>query len=79
VASSDVEHTQLTAFGRNFTLKGYVLADMATSEKVCDKKDLLLSKYIPHSAMILISDTAYQANQPSSQNNTLPKKPAVLT
>ena len=61
---------ELTAFGRKFKLNGYVLTDVAAKDKVGDSKDLLLSKYIPLSAMILLSDTAYQANQPSSQNNT---------
>jgi hypothetical protein len=59
---------ELTAFGRNFKLHGYVLTDVAAKDKVGNSKDLLLSKYIPLSAMILLSDTAYQANQPSSQN-----------
>jgi hypothetical protein len=61
---------ELTAFGRNFKLKGYVLTDMTAKDKVGNSRDLLLSKYIPLSAMILLSDTAYQANQPSTQNNT---------
>jgi hypothetical protein len=59
---------ELTAFGRNFKLHGYVLTDVAAKDKVGNSKDLLLSKYIPLAAMILLSDTAYQANQPSSQN-----------
>src|ERR1700676_4445327 len=38
---------------------------------VCQRntKDLLLSKYIPLSVLILISNTAFQANQPATQNN----------
>jgi len=60
---------ELTAFGRNFKLKGYVLTDIAPGDRVGNTKDLLLSKYIPLSAMILISDTAFQANQPATQNN----------
>jgi hypothetical protein len=43
---------------------------VAAKDKVGNSKDLLLSKYIPLSALILISDTAYQANQPASQNGT---------
>ncbi|MDP9049768.1 MAG: hypothetical protein M3O31_03460, partial [Acidobacteriota bacterium] len=62
---------ELTAFGRNFKLKGYVLTDMAAGDKVGNTKDLLLSKYIPLSAMVLISNTAFQANQPSTQNNAV--------
>ena len=61
---------ELTAFGRNFKLQGYVLTDMTASDKVGNSKDLLLSKYIPLAAMILVSDTAYQANQPATQNGT---------
>ena len=60
---------ELTQFGRNFKLKGYVLTDMTARDKVGNTKDLLLSKYIPLSAMILISDTAFQSNPPASQNN----------
>jgi hypothetical protein len=61
---------ELTAFGRNFKLKGYVLTDMSPSDKVGNSKSLLLSKYIPLSALLLLSNTAYQANQPGSQNNS---------
>ena len=61
---------ELTAFGRKFKLNGYVLTNMTAKDEVGNSKDLLLSKYIPLSAMILLSNTAYQANQPSSQNNT---------
>jgi hypothetical protein len=60
---------ELTAFGRNFKLKGYVLTDMTDKDKVGNSKSLLLSKYIPLSALILLSDTAFQADQPASQNN----------
>src|ERR1700731_1346760 len=61
---------ELTAFGRAFKLKGYVLTDMTANDKVGTSKGLLLSKYTPLSAMILLSDTADQANQPSAQNGT---------
>src|ERR1700692_2404066 len=70
--SCNVCHTnppQLTAFGRNFKLTGYVLADTTTTDKVGNNKDLLLSKYIPLSFMVLLSNTSFQANQPASQNN----------
>jgi hypothetical protein len=60
---------ELTAFGRNFKLKGYVLTDMTATDEVGNSKDLLLSKYIPLSAMILLSNTTFQADQPASQNN----------
>jgi hypothetical protein len=71
--SCNVCHTnppELTAFGRNFKLKGYVLTDTTAKDKVGNSKDLLLSKYIPLSAMVMLSDTAYQANQPATQNNS---------
>lgn len=61
---------QLTAFGRNFKLRGYVLTDMTVKDKVGNTKDLLLSKHIPLSVMMLLSNTAFQANQPASQNNS---------
>lgn len=60
---------ELTAFGRNFKLRGYVLTDMTTKDKVGNAKDLLLSKYIPVAVMMLMSTTAFQSNQPGSQNN----------
>ena len=60
---------ELTAFGRNFKLTGYVLADTTATDKVGNNKDLLLSKYIPLSVMVLLSNTSFQANQPASQNN----------
>ena len=61
---------QLTPFGRTFKLQGYVLSNAADSDKIGDNKDLLLTKYLPLSAMILVSNTAYQANQPDTQNNS---------
>ena len=61
---------ELTAFGRNFKLRGYVLTDMTSKDKVGNARDLLLSKYIPVAVMMLMSNTAYQANQPASQNNS---------
>src|SRR5579863_7097049 len=55
---------ELTAFGRNFKLKGYVLADTTATDKVGNTKDLLLSRYIPLSVMILLSNTSSQKTQP---------------
>lgn len=71
---------QLTAFGRDFKLKGYVLTDMSLTDKVGNTKDLLLSKYIPLSAMILISNTAFQTKQPGTQNNaaTFPQQLSIF-
>lgn len=60
----------LTAFGRDFKLKGYVLTETTDKDKIGTSKDLLLSRYIPLSALILLSDTAAQANQPGTQNGT---------
>jgi hypothetical protein len=60
---------ELTPFGRHFKLMGYGLGSLPAAEKVGDTNDLLLSKYALLSAMMLITDTAYQKNQPSSQNN----------
>ncbi len=61
---------ELTAFGRNFKLKGYVLTDMTATDKVGHTKDLLLSRYIPISVMVLLSNTTTQTTQPGTQNNT---------
>jgi len=60
---------ELTAFGREFKLKGYGLPGMALSDKIGDSKDLQLTKNIPISAMVLLSNTSFQANQPGTQNN----------
>jgi hypothetical protein len=60
---------ELTAFGRNFKLRGYTLASVAAGDKVGTSKDLWLTRNIPLSAMILLSNTSFQANQPASQNN----------
>ena len=60
---------ELTAFGRNFKLKGYSLSSIAASDKVGTAPDLRLSKFMPISAMVLLSNTAFQANQPGTQNN----------
>lgn len=61
---------ELTAFGRKFKLQGYVLNNAGPKDKVGNAKDLLLTKYLPLAAMVIVSNTAYEANQPSSQNNT---------
>ena len=47
---------------------------MTDKDKVGNSKDLLLSKYIPLSVMILLSDTAFQADQPviAEQRSGLP-------
>ena len=62
---------ELTAFGRDFKLKGYVLTDMKPSDKVGISKSLLLSKNIPLSFMILLSDTAFQNVAPATQNSAV--------
>ena len=61
---------ELTAFGRKFKLRGYVLTNTTAKDKIGNAKDLFLSKNIPLSIMMLMSNTAYQANQPASQNNS---------
>ena len=62
---------ELTAFGRDFKLRGYVLSDMPPSDKVGISKSLLLSKNIPLSFMILLSNTAFQNVAPSTQNSAV--------
>jgi hypothetical protein len=61
---------ELTAFGRNFKLKGYLLTDMTAADRIGNNRDLLLSKYIPLSVMVLLSNTSSQTKQPGTQNNT---------
>ncbi|MFP5228678.1 MAG: cytochrome C [Acidobacteriota bacterium] len=61
---------ELTSFGRRFKLNGYVLSNISPNDKIGNSKDLLLTKYLPLAAMVLVSNTAYQANQPASQNNS---------
>jgi hypothetical protein len=61
---------ELTAFGRNFKLKGYVLTDMTATDRIGTTRDLLLSKYIPISIMVLLSNTSTQTQQPGTQNNS---------
>ncbi len=61
---------ELTAFGRNFKLRGYVLTDMTKKDKVGNAKDLLLSTHIPLAVMMLMSNTTDQSKQPASQNNS---------
>ncbi len=71
--SCNVCHTnppELTQFGRNFKLRGYVLSNATAKDKVGNSTDLFLSKNIPISFMALLSNSAYQANQPGAQNNS---------
>jgi hypothetical protein len=60
---------ELTAIGRDFKLKGYGIPGMALSDKIGDGEGLSLTKNIPVSAMVLLSNTSFQANQPGTQNN----------
>lgn len=46
------------------------MSSVAASDKVGNSKDLTLSRYLPVSAMVLLSNTAFQTNQPGSQNNS---------
>jgi hypothetical protein len=60
----------LTSFGRDFKLRGFTQTDADSGDTV-EKKDLWLSRSIPFSAMIQISDTVSQSKQPGAQNNTV--------
>src|SRR5665213_3193778 len=63
---------ELTAFGRDFKLRGYVLAPALTaSDKVGNTAGLELSKNIPLSFMVLLSDTAFQNVAPATQNSAV--------
>lgn len=61
---------ELTPFGRKFKLQGYVLTNVTAKDKVGNTRDLLLSKYIPLSAMIEVSNTTIQSTVPATQNNS---------
>jgi hypothetical protein len=58
----------LTAFGRDFKLKGYLLTEDAKDEAI-ENKHLWLARYVPISAMIQISNTTVQSKEPGTQNN----------
>ena len=60
----------LTAFGRNFKLRGYLLNDI-TQDKIGVNKNLQIFKEIPISFMLLVSDTEFQANAPATQNSAV--------
>lgn len=63
---------ELTAFGRDFKLRGYVLAPPLTpTDKVGVTSDLDLSKNIPLSFMVLLSNTAFQHTAPTTQNSAV--------
>ena len=62
---------ELTAFGRNFKLRGYVLNDLKPIDEVGVSPELQLSRYIPLSFMVLLSDTEFQSNAPATQNSAV--------
>ncbi len=62
---------ELTQFGRDFKLRGYVLTNAKASDKVGNTKDLFLTKDTPLSPMAILSNSAFQANQPGAQNNAV--------
>jgi hypothetical protein len=69
--SCNVCHTNapaLTAFGRDFKLRGYVLNNLKPNDKVGLSPELQLSKYIPLSFLVLLSETSFQSSAPASQN-----------
>ncbi len=63
---------ELTAFGRDFKLRGYVLeAALTPAEQVGNSATLNLSKNIPLSFMILLSSTVFQNVAPATQNTAV--------
>jgi hypothetical protein len=60
---------ELTAFGRDFKLRGYLLTEDVKDDAI-ENKHLWLSRYVPLSAMVQISNTTVQTKQPGTQNNT---------
>lgn len=71
---------ELTSFGRLFKLRGYSVSNGAGSDKIGTSPDLSLSKIIPVSAMILLSNTTTQATQPGTQNaaNGFPQQASIF-
>lgn len=61
----------LTAFGRSFKLRGYVLNDLVPIDQVGTSPELQLSRYIPLSFMVLLSETTFQSNAPATQNSAV--------
>ncbi|MBW4037609.1 MAG: cytochrome C [Acidobacteria bacterium] len=63
---------ELTAFGRDFKLRGYVLAPPLTpTDRVGVTSGLDLTKNIPLSFMVLLSNTAFQNVAPATQNSAV--------
>lgn len=61
----------LTAFGRDFKLRGYILNDMKPTDKVGDTPELQISKNIPVSFFVLLSNTAFTNVAPATQNSSV--------
>lgn len=63
---------ELNAFGRDFKLRGYVLApDSPPSSKAGETEVHEFWKNIPLSFMVLLSNTAFQNVAPATQNSTV--------
>lgn len=60
---------ELTPFGRTFKLHGYNLGSISANDRIGNSADLRLSKILPVSVMVLISNTTFQGTQPATQNN----------
>lgn len=72
--SCNVCHTNapaLTAFGRDFKLRGYVLNNLKPNDKVGVSPELQLSRYIPLSFLVLLSETSLQSAPPATQNSAV--------
>lgn len=61
----------LTAFGRDFKLKGYVRTDTTAKDKIGVSPELQLSRNIPLSFLVLLSETAFQSVAPTTQNSAV--------
>ena len=71
--SCNVCHTNapaLTAFGRDFKLHGYLLKSSQPMDKIGDTAGLQLTRNIPISFMVLLSNTSFQSVVPGAQNST---------
>jgi hypothetical protein len=61
---------ELTQYGRLFKLRGFVITNAQSNERVGESSDLHITKYMPISAMVLVSNTAFQSTQPDTQNSS---------
>ncbi|MGC9159311.1 MAG: hypothetical protein ACP5FH_09995 [Terracidiphilus sp.] len=62
---------ELTPFGRQFKLNGYILVGNPKQTTITSGNTLQLMRNLPLSVMLLLSDTEAQKKQPGTQNGTV--------